>query len=114
MTLGPALWCILAAALFGVSPAACRLLLGQIDPIPLAALLYLGAGLATLPFSFHKTGKKIYCDLLFSMDDSIILDWFKKMEDRLRDIIYEKRELWFYDELTLEDIEYNWIQYRML
>ena len=58
----------------------------------------------------HKTGKKIYCDLLFSMDDSIILDWFKKMEDRLRDIIYEKRELWFYDELTLEDIEYNWIQ----
>ena len=43
------------------------------------------------------------------MDDAIILDWFKKMEDRLRDIIYEKRELWFYDELTLEDIEYNWI-----
>tara|TARA_Y100000741_G_scaffold298205_1_gene239207 strand:- start:646 stop:1800 length:1155 start_codon:yes stop_codon:yes gene_type:complete len=58
----------------------------------------------------HRTGKKIYCDLLFSMDDIIILDWFKKMEDRLRDIIYEKRELWFYDELTLEDIEYNWIQ----
>lgn len=58
----------------------------------------------------HKTGKKTYCDLLFSIDDSIILDWVKKMEDRIRDIIYEKRELWFYDELTLDDIEYNWIQ----
>ncbi|MEC7984832.1 MAG: DMT family transporter [Myxococcota bacterium] len=59
MNLGPSLWCLLAAALFGVSPAACRTLLGQIDPIPLASLLYLGAGLATLPFSVHKTGKKI-------------------------------------------------------
>jgi Icc-related predicted phosphoesterase len=58
----------------------------------------------------HKTGKKTYCDLLFSIDDSIILDWVKKMEDRIRDIIYEKREFWFYDELTLDDIEYNWIQ----
>ena len=54
----------------------------------------------------HKTGKKTYCDLLFSIDDSIILDWVKKMEDRIRDIIYEKREFWFYDELTLDDIEY--------
>ena len=31
----------------------------------------------------HRTGKKIYCDLLFSMDDIIILDWFKKMEEDL-------------------------------
>ena len=59
MNLGPTLWCLLAAGLFGISPAACRAILGQIDPIPLAALLYLGAGAATLPFSFHKTGKKI-------------------------------------------------------
>ena len=39
-----------AAALFGVSPPLAKLLLGSVEPIPLAALLYLGsaAGLAVL------------------------------------------------------------------
>ena len=58
----------------------------------------------------HKTGTKIYCDLLFDIDDAIFLDWIKNFEEKIRDIIFQKRELWFYDELTLEDIEYNWIE----
>ncbi len=57
----------------------------------------------------HKTGKKIYCDLLFDIDDAIFLEWIKNLELKVREIIYQRRELWFYDELTLEDIEYNWI-----
>src|SRR5213593_1049502 len=47
----PALWCLLAALLFGASTPAAKTLLGTIPPITLAGLLYLGAALAVLPFS---------------------------------------------------------------
>ncbi len=51
-SLQPALWCLGAAALFGAStPASKYLLDGQVGPITLAGLLYLGAALATAPFS---------------------------------------------------------------
>lgn len=48
----PALWCLGAAALFGAStPASKWLLDGEVGPLTLAGLLYLGAALATLPFA---------------------------------------------------------------
>ncbi|MCB9761360.1 MAG: DMT family transporter [Alphaproteobacteria bacterium] len=50
--LGPVIWCLAAAALFGAStPASKGLLDNAIGPLTLAGLLYLGAGLATLPFA---------------------------------------------------------------
>lgn len=50
----PVLWCLGAAALFGAStPASKWLLDGQVGPLTLAGLLYLGAGLATVPFARH-------------------------------------------------------------
>lgn len=46
----PVVQCLAAAALFGASTPACKALLGeQADPLLLAGLLYLGAGIATLP-----------------------------------------------------------------
>ena len=57
--IGPVVWCILAAALFGVSTPACKHLLGeQLGPIALASLLYLGAGLGTLPFAIRQRAKE--------------------------------------------------------
>ena len=47
----PILWCLLSAFLFGISPALSKWALGTIQPISMAAFLYLGAGFATLPFS---------------------------------------------------------------
>jgi len=44
-------WCILSAALFGISPALSKWLLGSFEPILLASIMYLGAGLSTLPYS---------------------------------------------------------------
>lgn len=41
---------LLAAALFGSSAPLSKLLLGQVEPIPLAGLLYLGSGLGLLLF----------------------------------------------------------------
>lgn len=40
------IYALLAAAVFGASAPLAKLLLGQVEPIPLAALLYLGSGVA--------------------------------------------------------------------
>lgn len=53
MTHAPVFWCLLAAALFGASTPASKLLLADIGPMTLAGFLYLGAGLFALPFSRH-------------------------------------------------------------
>lgn len=46
----PATQALLAAALFGASTPFAKMLLGEIEPVPLAALLYLGSGLSLLLF----------------------------------------------------------------
>jgi hypothetical protein len=62
----------------------------------------------------HTTNKQIYTDLLFTDHDYTFLNWLQKMEKTVRKLIYDKRETWFGgdedDELTLEDIEYNWME----
>ena len=40
----PVLQALLAALLFGISAPLAKLLLGEVQPVPLAALLYLGSG----------------------------------------------------------------------
>jgi drug/metabolite transporter (DMT)-like permease len=45
----PVTWCLLAAALFGASTPAAKVLLEGVHPVTLAGLLYLGAAMATLP-----------------------------------------------------------------
>lgn len=58
----------------------------------------------------HKTGKKTYCDLLFTIDDEEFIEWVYALEQRIQNLIYEKKDYWFVDsELTLDDIEYNWV-----
>jgi len=52
----PTLQALLAAALFGASAPLAKLLLGEIEPIPLAALLYLGSGIG---LSALRIGSKL-------------------------------------------------------
>lgn len=47
-TLAPSLQALTAAALFGASAPLAKILLGEIGPVVLAGLLYLGSGLALL------------------------------------------------------------------
>lgn len=49
----PVLWCLVAAALFGASTPAAKALIGELSPLILAGLLYLGAALAVAPFAFR-------------------------------------------------------------
>ena len=51
-----------------------------------------------------KTIKKTYCDLMFDKNDSDVVDWFENLEERLIELIYEKRNLWFHNELDKDDI----------
>lgn len=48
---GPLVWCLVAAALFGATPAVAKRLLEHMAPLPLAGLLYAGAALAALPLA---------------------------------------------------------------
>ena len=58
----------------------------------------------------HKTEKKIYCDLLFDTDNHDFIEWLNTMEEHIQQLIYDKKDLWFVEgEVTMEDIEYNWI-----
>ena len=52
-----------------------------------------------------KTGKKMYVDLMFTPDNQNILNWFENVVERVQGLIYEKRNMWFHNEMDLEDIE---------
>ena len=52
-----------------------------------------------------ETNKKAYMDLMFTNEDEEVIEWFEHLEQRLTELIYEKRELWFQNEMDKEDIE---------
>ena len=51
------------------------------------------------------TGKKTYCDLMFSNLDIHVINWFENLEKTVQQLIYEKRQIWFENELDMDDIE---------
>jgi len=56
---------------------------------------------------FVKSGRRIYNELSFDKINFELIEWFEKLEERLQELIFEKKTLWFDDdELTLEDIEF--------
>jgi len=54
---------------------------------------------------FIKSGKKIYCDLMFSSDDSIFIDWVTNLEARCQKLICNKSESWFQTKYSSDEIE---------
>ncbi|MDF1566354.1 MAG: DMT family transporter [Deltaproteobacteria bacterium] len=58
----PVLWCLLAAALFGASTPAAKVLLDGLGPFSLAGLLYLGAALGVLPFALRRPARRLVVD----------------------------------------------------
>ena len=53
----------------------------------------------------NETNKKAYMDLMFTNEDDEVVEWFEHLEERLVQLIYEKREIWFQNEMDKEDIE---------
>jgi len=54
---------------------------------------------------FVKSGKKIFCDFVFTNDDSDLLSWLENLEEKSRNLIYENRDTWFETPLDEHDIE---------
>jgi len=53
-----------------------------------------------------QTEKKIYCDLMISDDNDTFLNFLQELEKTIQVLIYEKRNLWFHNEMEMENIEY--------
>ena len=51
------------------------------------------------------TEKKKYCDLMFTRDASDVIYWFENIEKRVHGLLYEKKNVWFHEDLELSDIE---------
>ena len=56
----------------------------------------------------HKTEKKIYCDLMFDANNDDFINWIQKLESTIKNLIYEKRNLWFHNDMDYDSIDYHW------
>jgi hypothetical protein len=54
---------------------------------------------------FVKSGKKVFCDFIFSNEDSEFLAWLENLEESARRCIYENGGKWFETPLDEHDIE---------
>jgi len=54
------------------------------------------------------TGKKVYSDLLFEREHLEFINFIQNIEERIRNIILQKGELWFTEKPNIEDIEERW------
>ena len=56
----------------------------------------------------HRTGKKIYADLMFHANNEKFNEWVQNVSERVKNLIYEKKDLWFQNDMSYDDIEYHW------
>lgn len=53
----------------------------------------------------NETSKKAYMDLMFTSDDDVVIEWFETLESTLVNLIFQKKHLWFQDDIEFGDIE---------
>lgn len=56
------------------------------------------------------SGKKMYCDLLFSSTNEEhlkFIQWIENLESKCHNLIYDKKDMWFNEDFDLNDIETN-------
>ena len=53
----------------------------------------------------NTSSKKSFIDLLFPYFESELLEWFENLEIKCRELIFEKKDLWFQTEMDLDDID---------
>jgi hypothetical protein len=54
---------------------------------------------------FVKSGKKIFVDLMFDNNDTVLINWIENLETRCQELIYNKGDAWFQSKLEKDDIE---------
>jgi hypothetical protein len=63
------------------------------------------------PKCFTKSGivstdKKIYCDLMLNVNNEKFITFLQELEKYIQQLIYEKRDLWFHNNMEMDNIEY--------
>ena len=56
----------------------------------------------------HKTDKKIYCDLMFDTDHDEVREFFRQLSDKIKNLIFDKKDIWFHNEMDMDTIDYHW------
>jgi hypothetical protein len=54
---------------------------------------------------FVKSGKKLYTDLMFDNNDTILINWLENLELKCQELIHAKGKEWFESALDKNDIE---------
>ena len=67
--------------------------------------LYLQPPKCILKNGIIKSGKRLYCDLMFNRDDAKFIEWIENLENTCHAKIFENRTKWFDDDLLQDDIE---------
>lgn len=67
--------------------------------------VYIQTPKCTTRQGFVKTGKKINCDLMFESTCEEFAEWIENLETKCRELIYEKSNDWFQNNLDPSDIE---------
>ena len=67
--------------------------------------LYIQAPKCRLKQGIVKASKRMYCDLMFTNDDAVFINWIERLETFSQKKIYENREKWFETVLEETDIE---------
>jgi hypothetical protein len=67
--------------------------------------LYVELPKCTTKQGLNETNKKTYIDLMFPNDNECVIEWFENLENKLIELIYQKKDIWFQNEMEKEDIE---------
>ena len=67
--------------------------------------LYVQAPKCTVKHGFVVSGKKMFCDFVFSNEDDEFFAWLETLEERTRATLFANREKWFETALDEDDIE---------
>lgn len=55
--------------------------------------------------SITKSGKKAYCEIMFSRENEKFIRWIENLENYCKKIIFENRQKWFLTDLEENDID---------
>ena len=67
--------------------------------------LYIQPPKCILKNGIMKSGKRLYCDLMFTKSDEKFIEWIENLENICHTRIYENRTKWFESNLEKDDIE---------
>jgi hypothetical protein len=67
--------------------------------------LYIQLPKVTTKQGLMKNSSKTYCDLMFTSANKEVISWFEQFEKTCQDLIIQKKELWFHNNVTDTDVD---------